>query len=136
MFNLKHLDNVEYHCIGIFNKPAELTFLVSDAKNSFLSEEGKEIIKVDSIDNILNGQPVTFVKMDIEGAEYEALLGATNTLRRCTPILAISVYHKVEDLYRLQLLIEDICPNTYDYYLRHYSPTIIETILYAVPKQK
>ena len=76
---------------------------------------------------------MTMVKMDIEGAEYDALLGMKGTLR-FHPILMVSMYHKVEDLFRLQLLIEKMCPGVYHYYIRHYSPTIIETVLYAVPK--
>ena len=132
--NLSNVNNIEFFNIGIFSKRTKLSFVVSDAKNSFQSDSGTEIIDVDSIDNILKDNSVTFIKMDIEGAEYDALIGAKNTLKRDIPILAISVYHKVEDLYRLQLLIDDICPNKYNYYLRHYSPTIIETILYALPK--
>lgn len=134
--NLIDISNIEYHNIGIFNKDTQLHFTINDKKNSFIDECGEVVINVNSIDNILKKRLVTFIKMDIEGAEYEALLGAEYTLKKYNPILAISVYHKVEDLYRLQLLIEKICPNTYNYYLRHYSPTVIETILYAVPKDR
>ena len=81
----------------------------------------------------MNGEAVTTIKMDIEGAEYDAILGMEQTLRN-HPVLMVSIYHKVEDLFRLQLLIEKMCPNVYDYYIRHYSPTVIETVLYAVPK--
>lgn len=73
--------------------------------------------------------------MDIEGAEYDALLGMKETLQGC-PALMVSIYHRVEDLFRLQLLIESMCPKAYDYYIRHYSPTVIETVLYAVPKMR
>ena len=132
--NLSDVPRVECHNTGIFSERTRLCFSIDDAKNSFQNDNGTEIINVDSIDNILGGQRVDFIKMDIEGAEYDALIGARKTLIACTPVLAISIYHKVEDLYRLQLLIEEICPGRYDYYIRHYSPTVIETILYAVPK--
>lgn len=76
---------------------------------------------------------ITIIKMDIEGAEYDAILGMKQTLRQ-HPVLMVSMYHVVEDLFRLQLLIEELQPGVYDYYIRHYSPTVIETVLYAVPK--
>ena len=91
------------------------------------------MLEVDTVDHILNGEVVTTIKMDIEGAEYDAILGMEKTLEN-HPVLMVSIYHKVEDLFRLQLLIEKMCPNAYDYYIRHYSPTVIETVLYAVPK--
>ena len=132
--NLAEVPNVEYHNVGVFDRRTQLKFTDDDAKNSFIDESGESVIEMDSIDNILDDKPASFIKMDIEGAEYEALVGAEHTLQKYNPALAVCVYHKVEDLYRLQLLIENTCPHAYDYYLRHYSPTVIETVLYAVPQ--
>lgn len=111
-----------------------MPFSMSDAKNSFAASDGEYMLAVDSVDNILRGRKVSFIKMDIEGAEYDAIRGAYKTIKKMTPILAISVYHLTEDLFRIALEVEKISPDTYDYYLRHYSPTMIETVLYAVPK--
>lgn len=119
--------------IGVYKEKTQLNFDVSEAKNSFVSGGGTTVLDVDSVDNLLQGASVTIVKMDIEGAEYDAILGMRKTLEQ-HPVLMVSIYHMVEDLYRLQLLIESMCPNVYDYYIRHYSPTVIETVLYAVPK--
>lgn len=133
--NTRELANVHCIHIGIYKEQAQLSFEINDAKNSFASEAGTALINVDSVDHILAGEKVTTVKMDIEGAEYDALLGMKDTLK-AHPILMVSMYHKVEDLFRLQLLIEKMCPGVYHYYIRHYSPTIIETVLYAVPKER
>ena len=133
--NLNGTPNVELHNIGIYSEKTELSFIVSDAKNSFVSVEGNQKLSVDTVDNIVRGQKVTFIKMDIEGAEYDAILGAEQTIKENHPMMAVSIYHLVEDLWRLQLKIEEFCPGVYDYYIRHYSPTVIETILYAVPKK-
>ena len=130
---VKGLSHIECHCIGIWNKRGKIRFSVSDAKNSFIANDGESMLDVDSVDNIMAGRTVSFIKMDVEGAEYEAIQGAENTIRKCLPAMAISVYHKVDDLFRLQLLVESIAPGKYKYYLRHYSPTVIETVLYAVP---
>ena len=131
--NTEMLPRVQCVNIGIHKEKGQIRFEVSDAKNSFASADGADVLDVDSVDHILNSEAVTTIKMDIEGAEYDAVLGMEQTLRN-HPVLMVSIYHKVEDLFRLQLLIEKMCPNTYDYYIRHYSPTIIETVLYAVPK--
>lgn len=133
--NLKTLQNVELHNVGVYKEKTTLKFEMNDAKNAFVSEQGQSWIDVESVDDILSGQKVTFIKMDIEGAEYDAILGAKQTIRKHTPILAVSVYHFTEDIFRIQLLIEKIHPH-YKYYLRHYSPTAIETVLYAVPKEE
>ena len=132
--NMADIPNIECHNIGVYKEKTQLHFMVSDAKNTFASDVGETVLAVDTVDNIVQKQPISFIKMDIEGAEYDALLGAQETIKRNTPILAVSVYHKVEDLFRLILLIQKIHPH-YDYYLRHYSPTVIETVLYAVPQK-
>ena len=133
--NTATLPHVQCINIGIYKEKSQIRFEVNDAKNSFASEDGTAVLDVDSVDHILNGEAVTTIKMDIEGAEYDAILGMEKTLQN-HPVLMVSIYHKVEDLFRLQLLIEKMCPNVYDYYIRHYSPTVIETALYAVPKSK
>ena len=131
--NTKMFSRVQCVNIGIHKEKGQVRFEVSDAKNSFASEDGTSVLEVDTVDHILNGEVVTSIKMDIEGAEYDAILGMEKTLEN-HPVLMVSIYHKVEDLFRLQLLIEKMCPNVYDFYIRHYSPTVIETVLYAVPK--
>ncbi len=113
---------------GLWSK-AEVLNLTMDEKSSRISEQGMEV-EVDSIDNAI-GKQVTFVKMDIEGAEYQALLGARNTIRDYKPKLAICVYHKAEDIWELPSLIHKLNPE-YRFYFRHYSFGDVETVLYAL----
>lgn len=87
-------------------------------------------IQVDTIDNLC--PDATFIKMDIEGAELEALKGAAETIRRNRPKLAICVYHKPEHLFEIPLYIHSLVPE-YRLYLRHHSELETETVLYAVP---
>jgi len=70
------------------------------------------------------------VKMDIEGSEYNAIIGAKETIYKNSPKLAISVYHRRNDLFTLPLLIHEIEPK-YRLYLRHHSNSFRETLLYA-----
>ncbi len=72
------------------------------------------------------------IKMDIEGAEPEALCGAEKIIRRHAPVLAISVYHQVDHLWTIPLWISKACPG-YSFFLRHHSDFAGETVCYAVP---
>ncbi len=101
---------------------------------SSIGEMGDETVKVDSIDNILSQvdhPDATFIKMDIEGFECKALKGASNTIHKFKPKLAICMYHSIEDMMNVPLLIHEIEPG-YSLYIRHYSHGIAETVCYAV----
>ena len=73
----------------------------------------------------------TFIKMDIEGAEMNALRGCKHTIEKYSPKLAICVYHKPEDIFEIPQYILSINPN-YKMYLRHYTNLVNETVLYCV----
>ena len=92
------------------------------------------MIKVTTLDKQLGNRKVSFIKMDIEGSEHEALVGAEKLIRGQTPVLAISIYHRLEDIFSLPKLIIEFCPH-YKFFLRHYNfwePA--ETVLYAIPE--
>ena len=77
-------------------------------------------------------QKVTFIKMDIEGSEPEALIGSLHTIQKDRPVLVISIYHTKEQM----ISILEYCRNhlqDYQYFIRHYSPAWGETDLYAIP---
>lgn len=76
---------------------------------------------------------VDFIKMDIEGAELRALKGAQNTIKRFAPRLAITVYHKPDDLYTVPQIIKGFRPD-YDLYLDHFMTNMLETVLFAIPQ--
>ena len=69
--------------------------------------------------------------MDIEGAEYNALIGAEQTIKTWKPRLAICVYHKPEDILEIPALLLRMNPH-YNFALRHYYiSSSNETVLYA-----
>lgn len=97
--------------------------------------EGPGTIQVptESIDRYVAAQGlprVDFIKMDIEGAEIPALLGAAETIRRFRPKLAICVYHWPDDLWKIPRLVRELEPS-YRLWLDHYSIDTGETVLYA-----
>ena len=131
--DIKSLHIIEY---GAWSYNTSLSFN-ADTSASAISETGKQQIKVTAIDNIVKDEDVTFIKMDIEGSEYEGLLGAKNTIERCYPKLAICVYHKSDDLIRIPNLIKSFNgADVYNFYLRHHSNRLSETVLYAIPRKK
>lgn len=85
-----------------------------------------------ALDDYLAGKQVTYIKMDVEGAEAEVLKGARNTIISCRPRLAVSIYHKTEDIFVLPELILAYYSG-YRFYMRHYSFSDYDTVLYAVP---
>lgn len=87
-------------------------------------------IRTAAIDDIIGDRTVGFIKMDIEGAEFDALRGAKNTILRDKPLLAISVYHLRGDLFAIMDYLHQLLPE-YRFYLRHYGVYEIETVLYA-----
>lgn len=89
-------------------------------------------IDVTTIDSVLNGAFVDIIKMDIEGSEYKALIGAERSIKKYKPRLAVCLYHNIEDFIRIPELILRIVPE-YKLLLRHHSKSCTDTILYAVP---
>lgn len=128
---LKDVNKLKLIDKGLWSSREVLSFHATGASDSAVSCDGEVQIEVLQLDEVLGDRDVTFLKMDIEGAEKEALLGARKTIKRCRPKLAISVYHKSEDIWELPELILDICPD-YKLYMRHYSFRDAETVLYAV----
>ena len=96
------------------------------------SERATEV-KTVSIDDMVeekNLPKVSFIKMDIEGAELSALHGATKTLRKYRPKLAICVYHDLEDFWTIPQFLEGLDLG-YRFYLRHFTIYQGETVLFA-----
>ena len=124
-------ENIEFLTCGVSAKKETLYF---NEEKSFSSIYGKgtQSVEVDAIDNIVK-ERVDFIKLDIEGAEQDAIDGAKESIKKYKPILAICVYHKAEDWYVIPQKILDIEPD-YDVYLRHYMEGIFESVMYFIPK--
>ncbi len=128
---LGHYENIEFLTCGVSNKKETLYF---NEEKSFSSIYGKgtQSVKVDTIDNIIK-EKVNFIKLDIEGGEQDAIEGAKESIKKYKPILAICVYHKAEDWYKIPEKILKI-ESGYSVYLRHYMEGIFESVMYFIPK--
>ena len=127
--------------LAAWKRKALLHFDGSGNRNSTLMTEGglavskpQKIVEVeaDSLDNVLCGENVDYIKYDVEGAEREAIAGSLETIERCSPALMISLYHRSEDIFELPLLIHKRFPD-YKLYIRRrrYIPAW-DTVLIAV----
>ena len=134
---LKHVRNFTIHPFGLWHEDTTLRFDSSTVMgNSHIVNDSNQQdnvleIKVLKLDDILNGEKVTFIKMDIEGAELNALRGAEQTIAKHRPKLAISAYHKPEDIYAIPSYILSL-NSDYKFYLRHYNLGFPDTVLYAI----
>lgn len=124
------LKNVEIINSGLWDCEKTLYFSSKGTIMSRVDENGEDQIHVVSIDERIKDN-VTFIKMDIEGSELKALKGAEKTIKKYKPKLAISIYHKLDDIVTIPDFIHSIVPE-YKFYLRHYSLCESETVLYAI----
>ena len=131
--NFRGEPRVEPHPAGLWCRSTTLRFDGAASRASGLSErQGTIEVPVTSIDAVLDGARATYIKMNIEGAEQEALRGAARTIARWRPKLAISAYHRAADLREIPALVRRLEPS-YRLYLRQHDGGLIETVLYALP---
>jgi len=130
--NLSGHNNIYYHVMGLAENKKTLRFSSGGWSASKLSETGDVEIEVDAIDKLIK-ESISFIKMDIEGAEGIALQGAREHIFKNHPKLAICCYHKVEDLWMIPEQILAI-RDDYHIYLRHYTDGLHETVMYFIPK--
>jgi len=132
----KHGSNPKITLInaGAYDKDGEVLFKEQGGCSRITEGEQNDLVRVQvkTIDN-LNLEDVSFIKMDIEGAELNALKGAEKTILKNKPKLAICLYHSDEDMLNIAEYINSLMPD-YKLYVRHYSfyPSISETVLYAI----
>lgn len=131
MKNLSSYRDVTFYPYGLSDKPAVLRFS-SSGSCSMVSDEGSEKIHVKRLDDLID-EPISFLKMDIEGAEIPAIRGAANLIKKFKPKLAISVYHRKHDIFEIPELILSIDAD-YKLFLRHYTEGVDETVMFFVPR--
>lgn len=116
--NTKDIKNIALINAAVTDKSGKIRFAQKGGRNSVQNANGTEINAV-SIDDIMCGQAVTFIKMDVEGLEIPAIKGAVSTLKQYKPKLNIAAYHKNADLFEIPLLLNEI-NRDYKIYLRHH----------------
>lgn len=130
---LKKYPEAVVHPSGLSDKRAKLAFTSTGITDGKLTETGENSVEVTAIDDVV-AEDATFIKLDIEGYEKEAIVGAERQIRNNLPLIALAVYHKASDPWSLPSQISAL-NSAYKYYLRHYTQVAFETVIYAVPAQ-
>lgn len=123
---VRNLKNVEIHNKALWNKKELLQFSFDGAGSSI--DKNGITVEAEPLDP---DSKVTFVKMDIEGAEMNALEGMKSIIMEQKPKLAICIYHLYDDLWNIPKYIHELVPE-YKLYMRHYSKINEETVIYAI----
>ena len=115
---------LEAYNVGAWDEDTTITFNMRAGRSSTASggtHRGAQYrdIKMMKTDTMLQGQPATYIKIDVEGSEENALRGAVNTITNFKPKLNVAVYHRNEDMFKLPLLINEM-NKRYKFYLRHH----------------
>jgi len=133
--NIEDYDDVSIHKIGLWSESKTLEFMPSgeaihDQAGEVFSE-GSVKIEALSLDDFLDGDSVTFLKMDPSGVVvYDVMLGARKTLLKHNPKLALGIYHSLEEFINVPIFIKSINPE-YNIFLRHNTYHLCDTDLYA-----
>jgi len=117
---------------GLGSKTASVSFTSGRGAASAVTEGGRDKTVVLSADRAIRNQPVTLVKLDIEGAERDALQGMRSLIERDRPGLAVCVYHKPDDIVAIPALIKS-WNLSYRLHLRAHCWNTFDTVLYALP---
>ncbi|WP_440055632.1 FkbM family methyltransferase [Pseudoalteromonas sp. T1lg65] len=111
-------------------------FNVSGTSSKVVDSEGEpDTVSVQQIclDSFCKHNAITpdLIKMDVEGVELDVIKGMEQLIKSHKPKLAVSVYHRVEHLTQVPILLRALCPE-YKFYLKHYTQGYSETVLFAV----
>ena len=120
------VENCKILCLnaGAWHESTTLLFDASGNRNAGIVSKGNIVSKIKevsviSVDEVLAGKNVDYIKYDVEGSEKEALLGSAQTIKTHVPKLLVSLYHRSEDMFALPELVKELNPE-YSLYLRRF----------------
>ena len=110
-------------------------FSADGTEASAIGATGLLEVKAVTIDHYFSETSLTYLKMDIEGAELSAIKGAAHVIQRDRPVLAICVYHQQNHIWKIPEILNSVCDN-YRFYLRPHLLEGWDTVLYAIPTER
>jgi FkbM family methyltransferase len=123
----EHRDIV-FHPEAVSDEAGAMTFDAEAGSASAATTGPGEVVQVTTLDQAI-ADPVSFIKMDLEGWEMKALAGCERHIRNERPKLAIAVYHHAGDFRAVSQYARSIHPD-YKVYLRHYTQGWSETVMF------
>jgi FkbM family methyltransferase len=129
------VQKVTIYNAGVGERRTKIKFNATGNMSASFNDEGTSEVEVLPLQDVVDADGATvFLKFDVEGAEWEALKGAERLLERSRPLLAISVYHRPDDLWELPLYINSLNLG-YRLFLRTQGEDGMDVICYAIPPQ-
>ena len=120
--------------LAAWDSEEKLHFDSNGGSDSSVSNFGDDFVQGVSLDHLIpQSTDINYIKMDIEGAELNALQGSYRIIEMFTPHLAVCVYHAPSDLWEIGLWIHENFGGRYTFHLRTYAEQTFETVLYCIP---
>jgi FkbM family methyltransferase len=110
--------------------PSHALLIQSSLADAGEASHDEDSVPIYSLDDFLKDRPVTFIKSDIEGMELELLEGATHTIKKYRPKMALSIYHYPTDLFTIIERVHSIVPD-YRFSMRLHAPMLVDYMLYC-----
>jgi FkbM family methyltransferase len=126
---------ISLHQVAVGRTQETLRFCATSSPASSLSDVGSFEVQAIPLDSFLADVPPTLVKMDVEGAELEALAGAEQLIRRGQTVFAVTVYHCSDHLWRIPNLIRG-WNDSYRFFLQAHAEDCWDVSCYAVPADR
>ncbi|MBR6513482.1 MAG: FkbM family methyltransferase [Clostridia bacterium] len=106
---------------GAWDKAESVEFNMGAGRGAAQGKKGKTVmLDFDTLDNVTDGEAIDYIKYDVEGAELKALTGSEETIKKHSPDLLVSLYHRTEDIFELVMYVHRLCP-CHRLYLRRFS---------------
>jgi FkbM family methyltransferase len=126
---------IHLETIAVGKSSGSVGLLLSDAASSVVAS-GDLMVRCEPLDAVLESSTPTYVKMDIEGAEVDALIGARELISTNRPVLAISAYHLQDHLWSIPLLVNSLVDRYRYHYRRYTRQPDDDLVLYAIPEER
>jgi len=128
-------DRIVTYGLAVGASSGSVRFNATGAEGASIAKGGDVLVECASLDELAADAAPTYIKMDIEGAEEDALQGARRLIREHSPILAVCLYHRPSDLWRIPSLILSLVGN-YKLFLRPHFGDGWDIVCYAVPPHR
>ncbi len=122
---------IEIKNCALSDKREQLRMRNYAQEDSIVRADGEIEVQSCPLDELMKGRACTFLKIDVEGYDKKAIMGAAEMIREQKPVIAVAAYHRESDFYEIFELLYGLYED-YHFYLRSYM-NVQETILYAVP---
>jgi FkbM family methyltransferase len=126
---------IEAHALAAASHAGKLRFAGGEGVASAVSNTGSIEVSCVRLDDLLVARHATYIKMDVEGAEPDAIEGCKRILKEERPILAVCVYHAQDHLWNIPIALSRITQD-YHFFLRPHMPECWDTVCYAVPHER